>query len=169
MAMSRTASIPFAGSITWPPRSTRSYCCAVAKAAKHKASASIRIAQHHIEAAPLGHLFAVLREWEARADGQHQIVITALRSAVEPDGGVQANEKCIALTRRIASFVSVGAAARHHVAVSAQDVVDLLRHFVMMGNVRAAGREIHNEEADHLARRRQPVALARGCAHQKFE
>src|ERR1017187_1114485 len=68
------------------------------------------------------------RKWELRTNGEYQIVIPTLRSAVEPNRRVQPDEERIAHRGRVAPFVAIRAAARHHVAMPSEDVVDLLFH-----------------------------------------
>src|ERR1039457_3715042 len=78
-------------------------------------------------------LWLMLHKREARAYSQHQVVRFAiLGTAVKPHRGVQADEVCIAGLGRIPALVAVGAPAGHHVALAAENIIDLFLHLVVM-------------------------------------
>src|ERR1022692_610272 len=115
-------------------------------------------------------LWLMLHKREARAYGQHQVVRFAiLGPAVEPHGGVQADKVSVARPGRIPALVAVGAPAGHHVALAAENIIDLFLHLVVMGDVSAPWCEVHDEQAHHLAGCRQLVAPALRSPHQQLK
>jgi hypothetical protein len=90
-------------------------------------------------------------------------------AAVETDSRIQPDEIGIAFASGISSFITIRPAACDHLAMASENVVDLLLHLMMVRDVGATRREVHDEEADHLAGRGELVSPALGRAHQQLE
>src|SRR6266852_1433385 len=94
MATSRTPSMSFLGSMTWPPFSTRSYCAA-ASLTKSIARSNPRCRLRTDDALPLlvpGHVFALAIRLHSHGAGHHAVVAqhaVALEWLVFTDGVLQ--------------------------------------------------------------------------------
>src|SRR6476659_8576643 len=82
---------------------------------------------------------------------QNQIVgLPLFGTTVESNRGIQPDEIGVSLFGRVSPLVPIGASACHHFSMTLEDVIDLLRGIVMVRYIRAAGCEVHDEQAHHL-------------------
>src|SRR4051812_2709568 len=88
----------------------------------------------------------------ARSHRENVSLRAGLVLVVEPYSAVRTKVVSVSRFRGMPAFHPIHAATCYHFAFSLNHQINLLGGFVVMGKVRAAGGEVHPEEAGHNVR-----------------